>query len=235
MAWLVERAAPQHGHGPPTSEVAKFRSRILLISLRWPCCLRICARWKVWIWGSKCRDKGPNQIRQWTASSNWNPSLPVLFSRGVFESRLSLQVGPSNQSNSHVKPISLATKLNAPYVASGCEEHAQKGRFASFCTTSRRTLMWLVSLPQWAALTWARVLLLVSRQWTNSRLLIIPPETPEDVVGIIMGGISVRPRLTKSAEGSSALLRTKMFCFLLQPYPEIQFHWPHGEKSWSNT
>jgi hypothetical protein len=124
----------------------------------------------------------------------------------MFASRLSFQVSPLITRSSRIKRVSLATKLNAPFVASGCEEHAQKGRFASFCTTSQQTLMWLVSLPQWAVLTLVRVLLLVPQHWTNFRLLIILPGTPEDVVGVIMDGINVLPRLTTQTEESSAPL-----------------------------
>jgi hypothetical protein len=161
MAWLVERAAPQHGHGPQHPRSQNLGSRVSLVSRDGPSCSRLCARWEVWIWGSKCGDKGSGQIHQRTAGSDRHPSLPVLPSRGVFASRLSFQVSPFNSRRCRTKRVSLATRLNAPFVASGCEGHARKGRFASFYTTSQQMSMWLVSPPQWAALTSTRVLLLV--------------------------------------------------------------------------
>ena len=206
MAWLVERAAPQHGHGPQHPRSQNLGSRMPLVSRDGPVAPGYARGARSGFGAPSAGTKGPTKFVNGRPVQTGTRVCRYFLAGECLRADCRFRWVPPIEHNSHIKPVSLATKLNAPYVASGCEEHAQKGRFASFCTISRQTLMWLVSLPQWAALTWARVLLLASRQWTNSRLLIILPGTLEDVVGVIMGAVNVHPRLTTLAEESSAPL-----------------------------
>ena len=206
MAWLVERAAPQHGHSPQHPRSQNLGGRIPLISRDGPVASGYARGGRSGFGAPSAGTKGPTKFVNGRPVQSGTRVCRYFLAGECLRADCRFRWVPPIKRDSDNKPISLATRLNAPYVASGCEEHVQKGKFASFCTTSRQTLMWPVSLRRWAALTWARVLLLGSRPWTNSRLLIILPGTPEDVVGVIMGGINVRPRLTTLVEESSAPL-----------------------------
>lgn len=208
----MEHAAPQHGHGPQHLRSQNLGGRIPLVSWDGPIASEHACSGRFEFEAPSAGSKGPIKfVNEWLIQSE--TQVCWYFSAGkCLRANCHFRWVPLIKHDSHNKPISLAMKSNTPYVASGCKEHVQRGRFVSFCTTSRQTLMWLVSLRWWAVLTWVRVLLLVSHLWTNFQLVLILLGTPKDVMGVIMGGIKMCPHLTTLVE---APLWTKMFCLLL--------------------
>jgi hypothetical protein len=196
MAWLVERAAPQHGHGLQHPRSQNLGSRIPLVSRDGSVASGYVRGGRSGFGAPGTGTKGPTKFVNGRPVQTGTRVCRYFLAGECLRADCRFRWVISIQCSRRVKLVSSATKSNVPFVVSGCEEHVQKGRSASFCTTFQQTLMWLVSLPQWAALTLTRVLLVVSRHSTNSRLLITLPGTPEDVVGVIMDGINVRPRLT---------------------------------------